>query len=95
MHAVKRRAGNEFGDFICLRRYIDATKDCRYDSRIQCNPARHDAASRFFISGEYSSASAVWQTKLAAMDGTGGHKKDMPRKRPAAQERGQFNTGEF
>ena len=41
MHAVKRRAGDQFGDFICLRRCADAggEKDCRRDSRTQCKPA--------------------------------------------------------
>src|SRR5258706_13892580 len=49
VHAVKRRAGDKFGDFIGLRRCADAggEKDSRCDSRTRCKPARHDATSRF------------------------------------------------
>jgi hypothetical protein len=53
MHAVKRRAGDEWGDFIGLRRCADAEgqKDCRRDSRIQCKPARHGRYLPLFFYG--------------------------------------------
>jgi hypothetical protein len=67
MHTVKRRAGNELGDFIslggCCAGKVEKNRGC--DSRAQCEPASHDATSRIFYFGEYSSAAAVWQTKLA------------------------------
>ena len=46
---MKRRAGNKFCHFICLRRCADAggQKNCRRDRRTQCKPALHDATSRF------------------------------------------------
>jgi len=66
VHAVKRRARNKFCHLICLRRCADdgGEKHCRCDRRTSCEPARHDATSRCFLSGKYSSEARIWQTKL-------------------------------
>jgi hypothetical protein len=50
VHAVKRRAGNELGDFIAVRERTagGAENGCRRDSHAQYKPARHGIASRFY-----------------------------------------------
>src|SRR5207244_7277212 len=48
MDAMKRRAGNEFGDLICLRGGAGGKKHSRSHGRTKCKPARHDATSRFY-----------------------------------------------